>query len=93
MKQAFTAGAADFSGMDGTRDLSVSAVVHEGFVEVNEEGTEAAAATGVVVGVTSVGPDLDPPLAVKADHPFAWAVVDRGTGTILFAGTVTDPRE
>lgn len=92
MKQAFTAGAADFSGMDGTRDLSVSAVVHEGFVEVNEEGTEAAAATGVVVGVTSVAPDLDPPLAVKADRPFAWAVVDRVTGTILFAGTVTDPR-
>lgn len=92
MKRAFAAGAADFSGMDGTRDLSVSAVVHEGFVEVNEEGTEAAAATGVVVGVTSVAPDLDPPLAVKADRPFAWAVVDRVTGTILFAGTVTDPR-
>ena len=92
MKQAFAAGAADFSGMDGTRELFVSAVVHEGFVEVNEEGTEAAAATGVVVGVTSAAPDPEPPLEVKADRPFAWAVVDRRTGTILFAGTVTDPR-
>ena len=92
MKRAFAAGAADFSGMDGARDLFVSAVVHEGFVEVNEEGTEAAAATGVVVGVTSVPLNPEPPLEVKADRPFAWAVVDRGTGTILFAGTVTDPR-
>lgn len=92
IKQAFTAGAADFSGMDGTRDLFVSAVVHEGFVEVNEEGTEAAAATGVVVGVTSVPLNPEPPLQVKADRPFAWAVVDLDTGTILFAGTVIDPR-
>jgi serpin B len=92
MKRAFQQGGADFSGIDGTRDLFVSAVVHEGFVEVTEEGTEAAAATGVVVGVRSAMPSPEEPLDVRADRPFAWVVVERGTGAILFAGVVTDPR-
>lgn len=92
MKQAFAPGAADFSGMDGTRELSISEVVHEGFVEVTEEGTEAAAATGVVMRTTSVVVDPDPPLEIRADRPFAWAVVERGTGAVLFAGVVADPR-
>ena len=91
MKRAFVAGEADLSGMDGGRDLFVSDVVHEGFVEVSEEGTEAAAATGVVVA-TRAAVIPEEPLAVKADRPFAWAVVERGTGAVLFAGTVTDPR-
>lgn len=91
MKQAFLAGIADFSGMDGTRDLFVSAVVHEGFVEVNEEGTEAAAATAVIMAPRSMVV-RDEPLEVRADRPFAWAVVDRGSGAILFAGVVADPR-
>ncbi len=91
MKQAFQPGVADFSGMDGTRDLFVSAVVHEGFVEVTEEGTEAAAATGVVVATRSaIQPEET--LDVRADRPFAWAVVERRTSAILFAGVVTDPR-
>ncbi|MFM9057939.1 MAG: serpin family protein [Planctomycetaceae bacterium] len=91
MKQAFRQGVADFSGMDGTRDLFVSAIVHEGFVEVTEEGTEAAAATGVVVATrAAVAPEE--PLDVRADRPFAWAVVERGTKAILFAGVVADPR-
>jgi len=92
MKQAFEQGVADFSGMDGTRDLFVSAVLHEGFVEVTEEGTEAAAATGVVVGVRSMPPAPEEPLEVRADRPFAWAIVERGSGAILFAGVVADPR-
>jgi len=92
MRLAFDATAADLSGIDGTRELFVSDVVHEGFVDVSEEGTEAAAATGVVVGVRSMAPSRDEPLAVKADRPFAWAIVDRDTGAVLFAGTVTDPR-
>lgn len=91
MPQAFRAGEADFSGMDGTRDLSITSVVHEGFVEVSEEGTEAAAATGVVVGVRSIARP-DPPLEIKADRPFVWAVIDSETGSMLFAGIVTDPR-
>jgi len=92
MKKAFVAGEADFSGIDGTRELFVSAVVHEGFVDVSEEGTEAAAATGVVVSITSVVIEPEQPLEVRADRPFAWAIVHRGTGAVVFAGTVTDPR-
>jgi serpin B len=92
MRKAFEGGVADFSGIDGTRELFVSAVVHEGFVDVSEEGTEAAAATGVVVGPKSMRPDPEPPLVVRADRPFAWAVIDRRTGAILFAGVVADPR-
>ena len=92
MKRAFDSSAADFSGIDGTKNLFVSDVVHEGFVDVSEEGTEAAAATGVVVGVRSMAPSREEPLEVQADRPFAWAVVDRGTGAVLFAGVVADPR-
>lgn len=91
MRRAFVAGEADLSGMDGTRDLFVSDVVHEGVVEVSEEGTEAAAATGVVVA-TRAAVIPEEPFEVNADHPFAWAVVDRESGGVLFAGTVTDPR-
>jgi serpin B len=91
MKRAFVAGEADLSGMDGSRDLFVSDVVHEGFVEVSEEGTEAAAATGVIVA-TRAAVIPEEPLEVKANRPFAWAVVERGTGAVLFVGTVTDPR-
>lgn len=92
MKRAFAADEADLSGIDGTRELFVSDVVHEGFVDVSEEGTEAAAATGVIVGVRSMAPSREEPLAVTADRPFAWAIVDRETGGVLFAGTVVDPR-
>ena len=91
MKKAFQQGVADFSGMDGTRDLFVSAVIHEGFVEVTEEGTEAAAATGVVM-TTRAAIQPEETLDVRADRPFAWAVVERRTSAILFAGVVTDPR-
>ena len=91
MQRAFVAGEADLSGMDGSRDLFVSDVVHEGFVEVSEEGTEAAAATGVIVA-TRAAMIPEEPLEVKADRPFAWAVVERSSGAVLFAGTVTDPR-
>jgi serpin B len=93
MKRAFAAGEADLSGIDGTHDLFVSDVVHEAFVDVSEEGTEAAAATGVVIGVRSMPPQPEDPFVVKADRPFAWAIVERDTGAILFAGTVTDPRD
>ena len=91
MQQAFDASQADFSGIDGTRDLFVSDVVHEGFVEVSEEGTEAAAATGVVIGVRSALPPSEP-LEIKADRPFLWTVIDTRTGSMLFAGVVADPR-
>ncbi|MBP6059820.1 MAG: serpin family protein, partial [Candidatus Saccharicenans sp.] len=64
-----------------------SEVVHQAFVEVNEEGTEAAAATGLVVGVTMVVKKL----VFRADHPFIFIIQDRATGNILFMGRVVDP--
>jgi serpin B len=87
MRLAFTSQA-DFSGMDGRRDLAISAVVHKAFVDVNEKGTEAAAATGVVVKA------LAEPLrlAFRADHPFLFLIRDRRSGAVLFMGRLTDPR-
>ena len=80
--------AADFSGMDGTKDLLIQNVIHQAFVEVNEEGTEAAAATGVVMGLTSVGPKIP---IFRADHPFIFIIQESETGNILFLGRVSDP--
>lgn len=89
MPTAF-ADAADLSGMDGTQNLFVSSVVHKAFVDVNEEGTEAAAATGVIINMkTSLGGDETPNF--RADHPFIFAILDNDTGTILFMGRVVDP--
>ncbi len=79
--------AADFSGIDGAKDLSIQAVVHQAFVEVNEEGTEAAAATGVSMGLTSV-PQIT---EFRADHPFLFLIQERKTGNLLFVGRVADP--
>ncbi len=90
MKAAFTA--ADFSGMHtGGEDLSISAVVHKAFVDVNEEGTEAAAATGVVVGVTSAAPPPKP-VHFRADHPFLFLIRDQKTGSVLFMGRLETPK-
>jgi serpin B len=88
MEDAFT-DKADFSGMNGAKDLHISAVLHKAYVDVNEEGTEAAAATGVVVGITSVQPQ--PPVFL-ADHPFLFLIRDNLTGSILFIGRVANPK-
>jgi len=90
MADAFTPGAADFSGMNGQRDLFISAVLHKAFVEVNEEGTEAAAATGVVARVTTIMPR--PPEVFRADHPFIFLIRDLRTGSVLFLGRLMNPR-
>jgi serpin B len=82
-------GAADFSGMTGQRDLFISAVVHKAFVDVNEEGTEAAAATGIVVADTAVA--HHPPAVFRADHPFLFLIRENSTGSVLFLGRVVDP--
>jgi serpin B len=84
MPSAFS-DAADFSGMTGSKGLFIQTAVHKGYVEVNEEGTEAAAATGISVGIVSV-----PPMFV-ADHPFLILIRDEVTGSILFLGRVVDP--
>lgn len=90
MPTAFSPDEADFSGMDGTKTLYISHVIHQGFVEVNEEGTEAAAATAVVISETCVQPQ--PPI-FRADHPFIFLIQNRETGNILFLGRVVDPTE
>jgi serpin B len=89
MPTAFTASA-DFSGMDGRRDLLINDVVHKAYVDVNEEGTEAAAATGVVVNQMAVRQESPVPV-FRADHPFVFLIRDDNTGTVLFMGRVTNP--
>jgi serpin B len=88
MPSAFNPSVADFSGMSGARDLYISSVIHQAFVEVNEEGTEAAAATGVVM--TGMAMPMMKPL-FRADHPFLFLIKDNETGAVLFMGRVVDP--
>jgi serpin B len=94
MPRAFDANAADFSGMTGNRDLYISAVIHKAYINVDEKGTEAAAATAVVMrGPTAVPPRFQPPPppVFRADHPFVFLIRDNRSGGILFMGRVTDP--
>lgn len=88
MPDAFDPELADFSAMVGQKELYISAVIHKAFLEVNEEGSEAAAATGVVVSVTSIAPS--PPI-FKADHPFVFFIRDNKSQSILFLGRVLNP--
>ena len=90
MSLPFSEGQADFSGMNGrTNDLYIGAAIHKAFVEVNEEGTEAAAATAVVMVTRAVMPRPEP--VFRADRPFVFLIRDRVTGTVLFMGRVSDP--
>nr|AIE16052.1 serpin [Lampetra fluviatilis] len=87
MSSIFTQGKADFSGIDGTRDLYVSHVAHKAFVEVNEEGTEAAAATAAIMMMrcARMGP------VVRADHPFIFFIRENSSGSVLFLGRFASP--
>ncbi|MEB3181846.1 MAG: serpin family protein [Nostocaceae cyanobacterium] len=87
MAEAFT-DQADFSGM-GT-NLAISQVKHKTFVEVNEEGTEAAAATSVAIRVTSA--PIEAPFQMIVERPFFCAIRDNQTGTVLFMGSIVEPR-
>jgi len=87
MHDAFSPNA-DFSGMTGARDLQITGVLHKAFVSVDEEGTEAAAATAVIAGTTSVPLD---PLEFRADQPFIFMIRANQTGSLLFVGRVLDP--
>ncbi len=88
MLDAFSLEDANFAGMDGVAWLCIQEVIHKAFVEVNEEGTEAAAATAVVMTLRSVPP---PPPVFCADHPFLFLICENQTGSILFMGKVSDP--
>jgi serpin B len=90
MPSAFSA-TADFSGMTGDRDLFISDVIHKAFVSVDEEGTEAAAATAVVMAELAAPPEKEEPLAVTIDRPFMFLIRDIRTGSVLFVGRVLNP--
>jgi serpin B len=88
MKAAFKS--ADFTGMSPRgRELVISHVLHKAFVEVNEEGTEAAAATAVVIKRESAGPRMT---TFRADRPFVFTIRDNKTGTVLFMGRYSGPK-
>eukprot|EP00091_Calanus_sinicus_P015572 TRINITY_DN3396_c0_g1_i1.p1 TRINITY_DN3396_c0_g1~~TRINITY_DN3396_c0_g1_i1.p1 ORF type:complete len:469 (-),score=154.10 TRINITY_DN3396_c0_g1_i1:132-1538(-) len=90
MKDMFSEGLADFSGIDGSKQLYVSNVIQKAFIEVNEEGSEAAAATGAVMMMRSMPA---PPEQFVADHPFIFYLRDKTTGMLLFQGRVVNPTE
>jgi serpin B len=90
MPQAFT-DAADFSGIDGTHELYISDVIHQSFVSVDEEGTEAAAATAVIVAAESLL--LVEPEVIRVDRPFIFLIRDIETGALLFVGRTINPAE
>lgn len=87
MADAFNPESADFSGMADSGNLYLSSVVHKAFVKVDERGTEAAAATGGTIGVTSMPPSF------KVDRPFIFLIRDNATEAILFVGRVRDPSQ
>jgi len=88
MPIAFSPGDADFSGMTGNRELFISDVIHKAFVSVDEAGTEAAAATAVIMMRAAVS---KPPVEVTIDRPFIFLIRDIETGAILFVGRVMNP--
>lgn len=88
MQDAFTPGVANFTGITSTPPLNVSAVLQKATLTVDEEGTEAAAATGIDVGTSAI---LGEQISIVIDHPFLFLIRDTTTGAILFAAEVTDP--
>jgi serpin B len=90
MTDAFDRSAADFSGMTGKKDLFISDVIHKAFVAVDEEGTEAAAATAVIMETAGA---MMPDASFIADRPFLFIIRDTVSGQILFIGRVLNPAE
>lgn len=88
LADAFDASKADFSGMTGNKDLYISDVIHQAYIDVNEEGTEAAAATAIGMSVTSLPTDE---LTIKLDKPFIYVIYNTETNTVLFMGHVVAP--
>jgi serpin B len=90
MKQPFYAPPADFSGIDGSLDLYISKIIHKSCIAVDEAGTEAAAATAVIMEA-SASPFPPEPVVVRLDRPFLFAIRDIPTNTLLFVGRVVAP--
>ncbi len=90
MPEAFSRAKGDFSGMTGSHDLYIDNVYHKAFVKVDEKGTEAAAATAVVMRARSA---VRRPLVFRADRPFLFLIRHEKTGMILFLGRVNEPKE
>ncbi|HMQ16232.1 MAG TPA: serpin family protein, partial [Phycisphaerae bacterium] len=89
MPSAFSPRSADFSGLDGSRSLFIGKVIHEACLDVNEEGSEAAAATAVVMTRTAIEPAAE----FRADHPFLLLIRERESGAILFLGRLVNPAD
>jgi serpin B len=87
MPDAFSSGQADFSGIDGQRDLYISSVIHKAYASIDESGTEAAAATVAVIGLTAIMPGE--PVNLTIDRPFIFVIYDQITQSILFVGRIT----
>jgi serpin B len=83
---------ADFSGMCDQEKLFISAVIHKAFVDVNEEGTEAAAATAVAMRAMAIRPSPEEPVEFRADRPFVFLIRDQRTDSILFLGRLANPQ-
>ena len=88
MALAFDPDRADFTGITAAEKLYISAVIHQANIDVDEKGTEAAAATAVVIGTTSIPAD---PVTLRVDRPFLFLLRDVPTGAIVFMGRVADP--
>lgn len=87
MTDAFIDSSADFSGINGERDLFIHDVLHKAFVTVDEKGTEAAAATAIIMGITSIPPSV----VMTIDRPFLFLIYNDDTGAVLFLGRVMQP--
>ncbi len=92
MPDAFTAASADFSGMTPFEPAWISRVIHKTFIDVNEEGTEAAAVTAIGMA-GSMAPEMDPPepFSMLVNRPFFCGIIERNSGAILFMGTIFKP--
>ena len=89
MEDAFNPDTADFSKMEPKRELYITNVFHKAYIDVNEQGTEAAAATGVIIATRAMVPAKTP--IFKADHPFLFMIIHNKTGAILFTGKLSNP--
>jgi serine protease inhibitor len=91
MPTAFSPDDADFTNINQNGDLYISTVLQKTYIDLNENGTEAAAVTIVGVGTTSEGPGTDEATYFIADRPFLYAITEKSTGAILFIGKMMDP--